>query len=230
MKAGDIMTVGAATIRPDTTIEHAARVMIDHGVSGLPVVDGSGRLVGIVTEGDLLHRPEIGTQMRRLRWLEMWMEPQVLAREYAQQHGRRIEDIMTHDVVSISPDAELGEVVDTLERHRVKRLPVVRDGKVVGIISRANLIMALSRRIGDVSPEVKDDLTIRRHILDEISNKPWAPHGTVDVIVRQGVVELKGTVTDAHIRDALRVAVENTPGVVRVWDKLQVVTTPAGYF
>ncbi|MFU0504700.1 CBS domain-containing protein [Pseudaminobacter sp. NGMCC 1.201702] len=229
MKAGDIMTVGAVTVRPDATIEHAARMMIEHGISGLPVVDGAGKLVGIVTEGDLLHRPEIGTERRRPRWLEMWTATEELAQDYARQHGRKIEDVMTNDVASIGPDAELDEVADLLERRRIKRLPVVRDGTVVGLISRANLVLALSRRMGDVPAEVVDDLAIRRHILDEIASKLWAPTGTLDVIVHGGVVELNGTVTDAHVRDAVRVAAENSPGVVRVWDRLRVVAIPIGY-
>lgn len=229
MKAGDIMTVGAVTVRPDATVEHAARIMIEHGISGLPVVDGAGKLVGIVTEGDLLHRPEIGTEQSRSRWLEMWMSTRELAQDYARQHGRRIEDVMTNDVVSVGPDAELDEVADLLDRRGIKRLPVVRDGKVVGLISRANLVLALSRRMGDVPAEVVDDVAIRRHILDEVASKPWAPMGTLNVIVRGGVVELDGTVTDAHVRDAVRVAAENAPGVVRVWDRLRVVTIPLGY-
>lgn len=229
MKAGDIMTVGAATVRPDTTVEHAARLMLEHGVSGLPVVDESGELVGIVTERDLLHRPEIGTAHHRSRWLEMWMAPRSLAQDYARQHGRRIEDVMSRDVVSVDPEAELDEVVALLERRKIKRLPVVREGKVVGIISRANLVLALSRRMGEVPAEVVDDLAIRRHILDEIASKPWAPDGPLNIVVRAGVVELEGAVDDEHVRDAVRVAAENAPGVVRVWDKLRVVPMPPGY-
>lgn len=229
MKARDIMTVGVATVRPDTTLEHAAHEMIQHGVSGLPVVNDTGRILGIVTERDLLHRPELGTEHRRPRWLEFWTSPTRRAEEYAREHGRKVEDVMSHEVVSVSPEAELGEVADLLERGGFKRLPVVENGKVVGIIGRANLVLALSRRMGDVPQAAADDITIRRSILDELKKRDWAPIGTLDIVVRDGVVELKGTVTDVHVRDAVRVAAENAPGVVRVWDKLEVVPPPVGY-
>nr|WP_295467232.1 CBS domain-containing protein [Mesorhizobium sp.] len=229
MKARDIMTVGVATVRPDTTLEHAAHVMIKHGISGLPVVDDTGRILGIVTERDLLHRPELGTERHRPRWLEFWTSPVRRAEEYAREHGRKVEDVMSHDVVAVDPDADLGEVADLLERRGFKRLPVVENGKVVGIIGRANLVVALSRRMGEVPQSAVDDITIRRSILEELKNKDWAPVGTLDILVRDGVVELKGTVTDVHVRDAVRVAAENAPGVVRVWDRLQVVPPPVGY-
>lgn len=226
MNAGDIMTVGAVTVRPDTTIEHAARLMIEHQISGLPVVDDAGRLVGVVTERDLLHRPELGTERHRPRWIEFWMSPERQAQDYAREHGRTVGDVMTHDVVSVGPEADLGAVAELLEQHGVKRLPVVRDGKVVGIVGRANLVVALSRRVGEVPKSLADDIAIRRHILAEIRSKPWGPVGTLDIAVRDGVVTLNGTVTDVRVRDAVRVAAENAPGVIRVWDKLEIVALP----
>ncbi|GLS38845.1 hypothetical protein GCM10010869_44420 [Mesorhizobium tianshanense] len=229
MKARDIMTMGATMVRPDTTIEHAARVMLEHHISGLPVVDAQGKLLGIVTERDLLRREEIGTERRRPRWLEVWLSAKRLAQEYAQEHGRKVEHVMSRGVASVGPDTPLSEIVDLMEMRGVKRLPVVSDGKVIGIVSRPNLLLALSRHMGEIAPSVVSDLAIRKSIMDEVESKAWRPSATIDIVVRNGVVDLNGTVTDESVRSALRIAAENTPGTVRVVDNLRVVSLPAGY-
>lgn len=228
MKASDIMTLGATTVRPDTTIEHAARVMLEHHVSGLPVVNAQGKLLGIVTERDLLRREEIGTERHRPRWLEIWLSARQLAQEYAQEHGRKVEHVMSRDVASVGPDTAVSEIVDLMEDRGIKRLPVVSDGKVIGIVSRSNLLSALSRHTGDIPSSVFSDLAIRKSILDEVESKPWAHGATIDIVVRDGVVNLNGTVADEKVRAAIRIAAENTPGAVRVVDNLRVVTLSAG--
>ncbi|MCH4559181.1 CBS domain-containing protein [Mesorhizobium jarvisii] len=228
MKASDIMTMGATTVRPDTTIEHAARVMLEHRISGLPVVNAQGKLLGIVTERDLLRREEIGTERHRPRWLEVWLSARQLAQEYSQEHGRKVEHVMSRDVASVGPDTPVGEIVDLMEERGIKRLPVVSDGKVVGIVSRTNLLLALSRHPGEIPSSVVSDLAIRKSIVNEVESKAWTHGAAIDVNVRDGVVNLNGTVTDEKVRTAVRIAAENTPGAIRVVDNLRVVTLSRG--
>lgn len=229
MQVGDIMTVGAATVSPDTTIAQAAQLMLEHHVSGMPVVDADGQLIGMVTERDLLRRSEIGTEQEHRHWMELVMSAGTLADEYVKAHGRKVADVMTRDVVTVAPDVSLGEVVEMMEHHGYRRLPVVRDGKVTGIVSRANFLRALVRRADPAPPVTVDDLGIRNHIVDEISRRGWVPSSSIDVTVRDGVVELKGAVIDIRIKDALRVAAENTPGVKTVEDKVELVPQMPGW-
>ncbi len=229
MKASDVMTVGAASVHPDTSVAEAARIMLQHRISGLPVVDKEGKLLGMVTEGDFLRRAEIGTEQERPRWLELWLSAGELAQEYVHAHARKVEDVMTHDVVTVKPDTPLSEAVELMERHDFKRLPVVRDGKVVGIVSRANLLLALSRRVPDLSGVAVDDLAIRKGILDELKKQDWAPATTLDIVVHDGAVELRGTVMDERVREAVRVMAENAPGVKSVTDNIQVIPYTTGW-
>ena len=181
MKAGDIMTAGAATVRIDATVAHAARTMLEHRVSGLPVVDAAGKLAGIVTERDLLRRAEIGTEKHRPGWVELWLSPQASADEYVRARTRKVSDVMSTDVVTVGPETPLDEVISLMERKGFKRLPVVREGKIVGIISRANFLVALSHRIEENTAGPADDLAIRRSILGEIEAQLRGPLGMSSV-------------------------------------------------
>jgi CBS domain-containing protein len=227
MKAADIMTLGAATIRPDASIAQAAQLMLQYRISGLPVVDAAGNLVGIVTEGDLLRRAESGTEQKRPRWLEFLLGPGKLADEYVHTHSRRVEDVMSRDVVTVSQEASTSEAVEQMERHGVKRIPVVREGKVVGIISRANLLRGLARLADDAPEFIASDNVIRERILSELSRQSWG-QVPVDISVRSGVVHLRGALFDERLRDALRVACENVPGVKSVSDHLVLVEPVSG--
>lgn len=228
MNAGDVMTVGAAAVAPGDSIAEAARIMLEHRISGMPVVDADGALVGIVTERDLLRRVEIGTEHKRPRWLEMWVSSGELAEEYVRARGRKVEDVMTRKVISVDAETPLSQVVALMEHGGPKRLPVLRDGKVAGIVSRANLVRALARRLDDKRPSPGDDLAIRRHILGEINAQGWNPRVSVDIGVQDGVVELFGAVTDERIRHAVEVAARNAPGVSEVKNELRVIPyTPA---
>jgi CBS domain-containing protein len=223
MKAGDVMTAGAATIRQDASLADAARMMLQHHVSGLPVTNADGALVGMVTERDLLRRFEIGTDRDRPGWVAMWLNPSVLAEEYVRTHGRKIHEIMTTDVVSVGTDTPLDEVAEIMERRGYKRVPVVRGDKIVGIVSRANFLLALSRRLGEVSEAPEDDKVIRQRIVDEIDAQRWSPLSMIDIEVLEGLVRLHGTVNDEVVRKAVVVATENTPGVRSVEDNLRVI-------
>ena len=219
MNAADVMTTKVTTVTPESSVGDAAKLMLQYRISGLPVVDRKGELVGIVTEGDFLRRGETGTQRRRPRWLEFILGPGRLSSEYVQAYGRKIADVMTSNPVSITEDVSLENVVDTLERHRVKRLPVMRDGKLVGIVSRANLVQALATVLPRAEGPRPEDSEIRRQILEEIGRHPWGGN-LVNVTVRDGVAELWGTVLDNRERQALRVAVENVPGVAGIKDHI----------
>ena len=227
MNAGEVMSHNPITVPAEAGLAEALTLMFDHHISGLPVVEGKTRLVGILTEGDLLRRSELGTAGQRSRWLDLLMTGR-LASEYVRTNTRRVSEIMTRDVVSVAQDTPLTEVVRLMERHRIKRVPVLGDGALVGIVSRADLLHALQRLLVAEPKTAASDETIRRHVLDELARAPWAPHGlTVDVA--NGVVTLDGVILDEQKRSALRVAAENVPGVKAVVDHIVWVEPVTGW-
>jgi len=220
MKVKDIMTSPVLSVESESPISQAIQLMLEKRISGLPVLDGQGRLVGIVTEGDFLRRTETGTQRRRSRWLEFLIGPGRLADEYTRSHGRKVIDVMTPDPVTINEQTSLEQVVQIMEKHRIKRLPVLREQKLVGIVSRANLLHALAGVASDIKPVTTSDEAIREQLLAELGRQSWAPAALINAIVKQGVVELWGTITDERERQAIIVAAENVPGVKGVRDHL----------
>jgi CBS domain-containing protein len=219
MQVKYVMTRNVIAITADEPVLKAARLMLQNRISGLPVVDAAGKLVGIVTEGDFLRRGEIGTQRQRPKWLEFLVGPGRMADEYVHTSGRKVDEVMTPDPYTVTEDDALEAVVELMERHRVKRLPVMRDGQLVGIVSRANLMHALaSLARDDTQPPAGDDSAIRDQILIVLAHQHWAPH--INVVVRNGVAELWGVITDERERQALIVATENVPGVKQVHDHL----------
>jgi CBS domain-containing protein len=221
MRAVDVMTVDPVSISPEDSIVEAIRLMLQRKFSGLPVVDSTGALVGIVTEGDLLRRTETGTQRKRPRWIEFLIGSGKLANEYVQASGRKVHDVMTYDVHTVTEDTPLDDIVQQMERHQIKRLPVVRGGKLVGIVTRANLLRALASVVGEAKPVAAvDDAGIRGRIYAELQKQPWAPVNMLDIVVRDGTAHLWGVVLDERQREAIRVVAENTPGVKGIEDHL----------
>src|SRR5689334_10031569 len=212
MRAHQIMTRPVITVTPDATILEAANIMLRWHVSGLPVVDNTGKLVGIVSEGDFIRRSEIGTQRKRGRWLRFILGPGRSASDFVQEHGRKISDVMTKSPLTITEDAALAEIVELMERNNVKRLPVVRDGKVVGIVSRANLLQAVASLAREVPDPTADDDHIRDRIITAMEKNDWCPFG-LGVIVKDGIVHLSGVITEERAREAAIVAAENVEGV-----------------
>jgi CBS domain-containing protein len=228
MKAKDVMTSPVVSVEADTTILQAVRIMLQRRMSGLPVIDKEGRLVGIVTEGDFLRRAETGTQRRRPRWLEFLVGPGRLAEEYTRSHGRKVDEVMTPDPVTVTEDTALDDIVKLMEKRQIKRVPVVRGERVVGIVSRANLLHALASVSREAKPAAQTDEAIRSRLVEELGKQPWAPVALVNPIVRSGVVELWGVITDERERQALVVAAENIPGVKAVRDHLAWVDPTSG--
>ena len=223
------MTSPVVSAELDATVIQAAQIMLQKRISGLPVVDKDGRLVGIVTEGDFLRRVETGTERRRPRWLEFLIGPGRLADEYTRSHSRKLEDVMTSDPVIVSEDAPLEEIVNVMERHQIKRLPVVRGQQLVGIVSRANLLQALASVHREAEPSAQSDEVIRGLVLAEFGKQQRAPMALyINPIVRNGIVELWGTITDERERRALIVTAENVPGVKEVRDHIVLVDPISG--
>jgi CBS domain-containing protein len=229
MYAHQIMTRKVLSTTPDRTILDAANIMLRHRVSGLPVVDHDGALVGIITEGDFLHRSEIGTERKR-NWLATFiLGPEKWAEDYVFEHGRKVSEIMTRVPVTVTEDAPLATVVELMEKNNVKRLPVIHDGKLVGIITRSNLLRTVASLVRDVPAPTENDDQIRRRILDEIERNAWCPFG-LSVIVRDGIVHLSGVITESRFRKAAIVAAENVPGVLEVHDHICWGDSFSGYY
>jgi len=219
MIVADVMTRNVISISPDATVEEAAKAMLAREISGLFVVDAKGELAGVVTEGDLLRRDELGTQRHRPWWLRLLVSPGRQATDFTHTYGRHVRDVMTVDVIAVGSDAPLEEVVETMERHRIKRVPVVENQRVIGVVSRSDLLRAL---IGQVrkAPIAGDDRAIRSAILDALDKQAWAPVTSLNVTVADGVVDIWGTITDDSERRAICVVAENTPGVKKIHDHL----------
>jgi CBS domain-containing protein len=229
MRAHQIMTRSVISVTPDTTIVEAANVMLQCHVSGLPVVDETGKLVGVVSEGDFLRRSEIGTQRKRGRWLKFILGPGKSAGDFIHEHGRKVSDVMTTSPLSITEDAALAEIADIMEQNNIKRLPVVRGDQIVGIVSRSNLLQAVASLAREVPDPTADDDHIRNRVIDALEKNDWCPFG-LNVIVRDGIVHLSGVITEERARQAAVVATENVDGVKKVHDHLCWVDTMSGIY
>jgi len=229
VKAADIMTRNVLTTTEEASVAAAARLMLDGRMSGLPVLNQQGAVTGMVTEGDLLRRVEIGTDHPCSEWAG-WVRPGRVADEYVHSHGRRVAEIMSSGVVCVAPNAPLSAVVELMESHHIKRIPVLDGQSLVGIVTRADVLKALVE-----SAEDRDDVRrmpdaqLQAQLLSSIRRQPWAPRATISVAVTNGVAELAGVVTDDRARRALRVLCENTPGVSGVVDHLVWVEPISGF-
>lgn len=219
MRAHQIMTHEVITVTPDTTVNDAAARMLDNHISGLPVVDDTGKLVGIVSDGDFMRRSEIGTQRKRARWLQFLVGPGKEATEFVRASGRRVGDVMTPDPITASEDTTLDSLVETMEKHNIKRVPIVQFGRITGIVTRTNLLRAVAQLAREVPDPTADDDHIRERVTRAIEQNDWRPLG-LQVTVKDGVVHLHGIITDYRWRDAAVVAAQNVSGVRQVHDHL----------
>jgi CBS domain-containing protein len=228
MKASDVMTPDVISADPDATVLQAARYMIQHHISGLPIIDKTGTLVGILSEGYFLRRRETHTDRRPSRWLEFLMGPGKLAAQYTHTHGSKVSEVMTTNLHTVSEDTSLEKVVEMMERYRIKRVPVLRGKKIVGIVTRANLMHAMVSLARGEPKAASGDAAIRQELLKELKTEKWALASMINVVVRAGVVELWGMIVDDRQRQALVVAAENVPGVKQVKDHLTWVEPTSG--
>jgi CBS domain-containing protein len=218
MRAVDVMVRDVVTVHPDSDVAEAIKLLAEHDVSALPVVDPAGNLVGVLSEADQIHRVEIGTERRRPWWQEAVTAASTLAADFAKSHGKKVDEIMTSGVVSVSEDTPLSEIAALLERKRIKRVPVVKDGKLVGIVSRSNLIQALASVVGRIDQHDETDRQIRLDLMSR-QQQPWADFGSRNVTVSDRVVHLWGLVGSEAERKLLALA-EGVPGVSRVADEM----------
>jgi CBS domain-containing protein len=220
MKARDVMVAPVVTVKPHASVQEVAKTLVDRRISAVPVVDDVGKLVGIISEGDLMHRSETGTERQYRRWMIRLVAGDAsLPADYIKAHGRKAADIMTKSVITISPETPLDEIAILLERNSIKRVPVVRGGQLVGIVSRANIVQAFAAMPKGLEIPLSDS-KIRDKLLSHLKEQLWAHTGQLNVTVTDGVVSLWGITSSETERQAIRVAAEATPGVKAVNDYL----------
>lgn len=229
MRAHQIMTRDCIAVTPHTTIEEAAKIMLKTHISGLPVMDDAGRLVGIVSESDFLRRGEIGTGRKRPTWLQFLLGPGKAASEFVHERGRKVEDVMTQDPITVGEETPLDELVRLMEKNDIKRLPVMSGKILKGIVTRSNLLQAVASMAHEIPDPTADDDHIRDRIIRTVNKTDWRPIG-LEVTVRNGIVHLHGIITTDEARQATIVAAENTAGVKQVHDHLCLVDTYSGFY
>jgi CBS domain-containing protein len=220
MHAVDVMVRDVVTVHPDIDVADAIKLLSEHDISALPVVDEAGNLIGMLSEADLIHRAEIGTEKHRPWWLEAVTGATTLAEEFAKSHGKKVGEVMTDGVITVTEETPLSEIAALFERKRIKRVPVVKDGKLVGIVSRSNLIQALASVIGMVDEHNDTDRKIRLELLARLKDQPWTGFGDRNITVGNRVVHLWGLVGSEAERNALFALAESVPGVSRVSDEM----------
>jgi CBS domain-containing protein len=221
MKARDIMSTQVVTVGEESTVHEMAALMIEKHISGLPVVAADGRLLGMVSEGDLMRRPEIGTDKHRTRWLSFFTGANEQAREFTKSHALHARDIMSRPVIHVAGDAPLEQIVQLMEKHAIKRLPVTKDGKLVGLVTRADVLRVLATNVATAIPAPPaSDAAIRDAMNKVLAEEDWARSAMVNVIVDEGLVHLWGVIDTEDQRRALHVAAESISGVKGVEDHL----------
>jgi CBS domain-containing protein len=220
MRAIDVMVRDVVTVRPNTDVADAIKLLSEHDVSALPVVDKASYQVGMLSEADLIHRTEIGTEKHRPWWLEAVTGATTLAEEFAKSHGKKVGEVMTTGVISVTEETPLSEIAALFERKRIKRVPVVKDGKLFGIVSRSNLIQALASVVGNIDQHDETDRRIRLDLLSRLREQSWTDFGSRNITVSDRVVHLWGLVGSEAERKALLALAEGVPGVSRVSDEM----------
>ena len=232
MKASDIMVANVISVPPNASVREVARVLLSNQISAMPVLDELGRLIGIVSEGDLMRRAELDTEHRRSWWLRIFSnkDKEALAVEFMKSHSQNVQDVMTRDVITAAPDTPLREIAAVLEKKHIKRVPIVdEEGKVLGIVSRANLIQALATLREDNEQAGTDDATIRRKVLAQFRSEEWSRYSTLNAMVQGGTVELWGFVGSEAEKEAARVTAELVPGVRAIENNVIVRPIAAGF-
>ena len=230
MKAADVMVTMVITVGPEACVQDVAHILLSARISGVPVVGENGELLGIVTEGDLMRRVETGTSRQRPWWLVLFAGREALAAEFIKEHSRNVTDVMSRDVITAAPDTPLSKIASLLEKAAIKRVPIVEGGKLVGIVSRANLLQALASLSKQVEVTTQpNDSQIRDKVLAQLRTEPWTKPSLINVIAQDATVELWGIVESASEKKAVRIAAEVIPGVRAVNDNLIIRPAQWGY-
>ena len=230
MKARDIMVMNVMTVGPEASVRQAANILFKNRISALPVVDEHGKLIGIISEGDLARRAELETDDRRSWWLEIFARKskESLAIEYVKSHARRVKDVMTRRVITAKPATSLRDIAALLEKNRIKRVPIVAKGRVVGIVSRANLVQALASLREESQQSTMSDSTIRKKVMARLKSEQWSKHALLNATVEDGTVKLWGIVDSEAEKEAARVAAEQVAGVQAIENNVIVQPVVAG--
>ncbi|MBI3513059.1 MAG: CBS domain-containing protein [Proteobacteria bacterium] len=220
MQARDVMTVPVHTVGPDCPVEKIARMLLEKQISAVPVVDGEDHVLGIVSEGDLFRRADLGTERKRSWWLLQFLDQERVAADFVKARGRHAEDVMTRQVVTVVEDTPVTKIAELLEVNSIKRVPVLRDGRVVGIVSRSSLLRALAAWRSEALPMVASDREIRTKLLETLRGQPWFSKSRIDICVDHGTVELWGIAMSKAEHEAVRAAVTSQPGVAGLVDRI----------
>lgn len=224
--ARDVMSTELVVVAPKTSVDRIAAILMLNMISAVPVVDEKFHLLGIVSEGDLLARDEAATLPRRSWWLALFEDPDELAREFTKTHGRTAEDVMTRHVVSVAPDATTAQIADIMRRRGIKRVPVVEDGRLVGIVTRADIVQMVAVGGAGAMPAGRPDNEIQDEVMLRLRQAPWASPQYLSVSVRDGMVEVSGLVASADQKHALDVLAREVPGVTDVRNLTTVMALP----
>jgi len=214
MKARDVMTQPVVSVRPDAPVREVAALMLERHISGVPVADALGRVLGVVSEGDFIRRPEIETDAPGSRWLRLFTSLEDQARDYIKTHGLTAADIMTAPAITVAADAPLAVVARLMGSRSIKRLPVLEGDRLIGIVTRADLLRAVYRHPEPAASA--SDGEIRSAIVSILEKEDWAAGAIVEVQVTHGRVQLWGSVESDTQRDALLLAAKSVPGVASV--------------
>jgi len=232
MKASDVIVANIISVSPAAPVREVARVLLSNQISAVPVLDELGRLIGIVSEGDLIRRAELHTEHRRSWWLSLFSnkDKEALAVEFMKAHSQSVTDVMTRDVITAAPDTPLREIAGLLEKNHIKRVPIIdEEGKVLGIVSRANLIQALATLVEDTDQAGTDDTSIRQKVMAQFRSEEWSKYSTLNATVQAGTVELWGFVGSEAEKEAARVTAELVPGVRAIENNVIVRPIAAGF-
>ncbi|WP_072389442.1 CBS domain-containing protein [Hyphomicrobium sp. CS1BSMeth3] len=227
MNVQDAMTNKVVSVKPETTVGEIAALLVNHRISAVPVVSEDNRIIGIVSQTDRGHRSETGTERKRKWWLAIFDDAEVQAREYLKSHGLRAGDVMTRHVITVTPTMGLSEVAETLDTHHIRQVPVVDDGKLVGMISRADLVRKLAEASITASAARPQNGQLQKAVWAAIKSQPWLNSAILSTSVLDGAVEIYGAVNSDAERQALRVLIENVPGVRRVENRVGILPRSA---
>ena len=223
MKAADVMVSNVVTVGPDASVQDVAAILLKNRISAVPVVSRDGKLIGIISEGDLIRRAETDTEHHRSWWMQLLMGRGPLAAEYVRAHSCKVGDVMTRNVITAKLETPLRDIAALLEKHGIKRVPIMHNGKLVGIVSRANLVQALATQSQPAGTSGRvDDLTIREEVMARLNGNLWTSFAPINVIVEDGVVHLWGTVDSETVKRAVCLTIEETAGVKAIDDHLVV--------